>query len=51
MFEGVSESFWLNTAQVIKIQPGEKAQVLNRDMGMYPVFFRYGVERSRSWSI
>ena len=44
MFEGVSESFWLNTAQVIEIQPGEKAQILHRDMGNYPVFFRYGVD-------
>lgn len=44
MFEGVSETFWLNTAQVIEIQPGEKAQILHRDMGNYPVFFRYGAD-------
>lgn len=44
MFAGVSDTFWLNTAQVIEIQPGEKAQVLHRDMGNYPVFFRYGVD-------
>lgn len=44
MFAGVSDTFWLNTAQVIEIQPGEKAQMLHRDMGNYPVFFRYGVD-------
>ena len=27
---------------MIEIHPGEKAQVLHRDMGNYPVFFRYG---------
>jgi ectoine hydroxylase-related dioxygenase (phytanoyl-CoA dioxygenase family) len=42
LFAGVSESFWLNTCQVIEIHPGEKAQMLHRDMGNYPVFFRYG---------
>lgn len=42
MFADVSESFWLNTCQVIEIHPGEKAQMLHRDMGNYPVFFRYG---------
>lgn len=44
MFAGVSDTFWLNTAQVIEIQPGEKAQVLHRDMGNYPIFFRYGAD-------
>ena len=33
MFADVSESFWLNTCQVIEIHPGEKAQVLHQDMG------------------
>jgi ectoine hydroxylase-related dioxygenase (phytanoyl-CoA dioxygenase family) len=42
MFAGVSETFWLNTCQVIEIHPGEQAQMLHRDMGNYPVFFRYG---------
>lgn len=42
MFEGVCDTFWLNTCQVIEIHPGEKAQMLHRDMGNYPVFFRYG---------
>jgi ectoine hydroxylase-related dioxygenase (phytanoyl-CoA dioxygenase family) len=42
MFAGVAESFWLNTCQVIEIHPGEKAQILHRDMGNYPIFFRYG---------
>jgi ectoine hydroxylase-related dioxygenase (phytanoyl-CoA dioxygenase family) len=42
MFAGVSNSFWLNTAQVIEIHPGEKAQFLHRDMGNYPVFYKYG---------
>lgn len=44
MFAGVCDSFWLNTCQVIEIHPGEKAQMLHRDMGNYPVFFRYGPE-------
>lgn len=42
MFAGVSDTFWLNTCQVIEIHPGEQAQMLHRDMGNYPVFFRYG---------
>lgn len=42
MFAGVSESVWLNAEQAIEIHPGEKAQVLHRDMGNYPVFFRFG---------
>lgn len=42
MFAGVSDTFWLNTCQVIEIHPGEKAQVLHRDMGNYPIFYRYG---------
>lgn len=42
IFEGVSDTFWLNTAQVIEIHPGEQAQMLHRDMGNYPVFARYG---------
>jgi len=42
MFAGVSETFWLNTCQVIEIHPGEQTQMLHRDMGNYPVFFRYG---------
>lgn len=42
MFAGVCDTFWLNTCQAIEIQPGEKAQILHRDMGNYPVFFRYG---------
>lgn len=42
MFSGVSQTFWLNTCQVIEIHPGEQAQMLHRDMGNYPVFFRYG---------
>lgn len=42
IYEGVSDTFWLNTCQVIEIHPGEEAQVLHRDMGNYPVFYRYG---------
>lgn len=41
-FAGVCDSFWLSTTQVIEIYPGEKAQVLHRDMGNYPIFYRYG---------
>lgn len=42
MLKGVSDTFWLNTCQVIEIHPGEKAQMLHRDMGNYPLFYRYG---------
>ena len=42
MFAGVCETFWLNASQAIEIHPGETAQPLHRDMGNYPVFFRYG---------
>jgi ectoine hydroxylase-related dioxygenase (phytanoyl-CoA dioxygenase family) len=42
IYAGVSDTFWLNTCQVIEIHPGEEAQMLHRDMGNYPVFYRYG---------
>ncbi len=42
MFAGVSETAWLNAEQLVEIHPGEKAQILHRDMGNYPLFFRYG---------
>jgi ectoine hydroxylase-related dioxygenase (phytanoyl-CoA dioxygenase family) len=42
VFEGVSDAFWLQSSQAIEIHPGEKAQPLHRDMGNYPIFFRYG---------
>ena len=42
IYSGVSDAFWLNTCQVIEIHPGEKAQMLHRDMGNYPLFYRYG---------
>lgn len=42
MFADVSESVWLNAEQAIEIHPGEREQVLHRDMGNYPVFFRFG---------
>lgn len=42
VFKGVSESVWLNATQVIEIMPGEDAQPLHRDMGNYPVFYKYG---------
>lgn len=44
MYADVSETVWLNAEQLIEIHPGEKAQVLHRDMGNYPLFFRYGPE-------
>lgn len=42
MFRGVSDTLWLNASQIIEIHPGERAQMLHRDMANYPVFFRYG---------
>jgi ectoine hydroxylase-related dioxygenase (phytanoyl-CoA dioxygenase family) len=44
VFAGVSDSFWLQSSQAIEIQPGEQAQPLHRDMGNYPVFYRFGPE-------
>lgn len=38
MFKGVSDSFWVQATQAIEIMPGEKAQMLHRDVGNYPVF-------------
>ncbi len=42
MFKGVCETFWVQSTQVIEIMPGEKAQMLHRDMGNYPVFLGNG---------
>jgi len=41
-FRGVSDTLWLQSSQLIEIQPGEKAQFLHRDMGNYPVFNQFG---------
>lgn len=37
-----ADSYWLTTAQVIEIHPGQGAQVLHRDMENYPVFRSMG---------
>ncbi|MBJ7438007.1 MAG: phytanoyl-CoA dioxygenase family protein [Sphingopyxis sp.] len=42
VYAGVSDSFWLNTAQVIELMPGEDLQILHRDVGNYPVFATFG---------
>lgn len=42
MFKGVSDSFWVQATQAIEIMPGEKAQMLHRDVGNYPVFRESG---------
>lgn len=42
MFRDTCDTFWLTTAQVIEIHPGQTAQPLHRDQGNYPVFNRYG---------
>lgn len=39
-----ADSYWMNAAQVIQLQPGEKAQMLHRDLENYPVFRKYGPE-------
>ncbi|NGM78770.1 phytanoyl-CoA dioxygenase family protein [Burkholderia multivorans] len=39
-----SDSYWMNAAQVIQLQPGEKAQMLHRDLENYPIFRKYGRE-------
>jgi ectoine hydroxylase-related dioxygenase (phytanoyl-CoA dioxygenase family) len=37
-----SDSYWMNAAQVIELQPGEKAQFLHRDMENYPALRQFG---------
>ncbi|MEN3752382.1 phytanoyl-CoA dioxygenase family protein [Mangrovibacter yixingensis] len=44
IFKEVSDSYWLCTAQIMEVQPGEKAQILHRDLEVYPIFKRYGKE-------
>ncbi|MFM0172632.1 phytanoyl-CoA dioxygenase family protein [Paraburkholderia sediminicola] len=39
-----SDSYWMNAAQVIELQPGEKVQMLHRDLENYPIFRKYGAE-------
>ncbi|KAJ5979994.1 hypothetical protein N7481_007292 [Penicillium waksmanii] len=38
VFHQDSGTYWMGAAQVIQIGPGNKAQVLHRDQGQYPVF-------------
>ena len=38
----LSDSYWLNTTQIIEIGPGNVRQVLHRDMTNYPVFVPLG---------
>ncbi|KAK4891054.1 Verruculogen synthase [Elasticomyces elasticus] len=42
VFSKDSGTFWMNTAQVIEIGPGNKAQGLHRDNMQYPVFTGLG---------
>jgi len=37
-----SGTYWMNTAQVIEIGPGNKAQALHRDQVQYPIFTHVG---------
>lgn len=37
-FAKSKSQYWMNAAQAIEINPGNKAQVLHRDQVMYPVF-------------
>lgn len=37
-----SDAYWMNAAQIIEIQPGEKLQYLHRDLENYPVFRNLG---------
>jgi ectoine hydroxylase-related dioxygenase (phytanoyl-CoA dioxygenase family) len=34
----VADTYWLSAAQVIDILPGEKAQILHRELDVYPAF-------------
>lgn len=38
MLSPTSDSYWMTTAQVIQIHPGQTAQVLHRDTDNYPIF-------------
>ncbi|KAE8346979.1 hypothetical protein BDV24DRAFT_147116 [Aspergillus arachidicola] len=38
VFHEDSGTYWMGAAQVIQIGPGNKAQVLHRDQGQYPIF-------------
>lgn len=38
MLHPVADSYWMTTAQVIQIHPGQTAQVLHRDSDNYPIF-------------
>lgn len=42
MLAGVAESYWMTTAQVIELHPGQKAQTLHRDIDNYPFFNKLG---------
>ncbi|MGB8416819.1 phytanoyl-CoA dioxygenase family protein [Paraburkholderia sp.] len=42
MMLDTADSYWMNAAQIIELQPEEKAQLLHRDLENYPVFRRYG---------
>lgn len=42
MFRGVTDAFWVQATQAIEIMPGEKAQMLHRDVGNYPYFYSLG---------
>jgi ectoine hydroxylase-related dioxygenase (phytanoyl-CoA dioxygenase family) len=38
----LKEGYWLNTGQAMIVGPGEKEQVLHRDLGLWPLFVEGG---------
>jgi ectoine hydroxylase-related dioxygenase (phytanoyl-CoA dioxygenase family) len=38
----LKEGYWLNTGQAMIVGPGEKAQMLHRDLGLWPIFVEGG---------
>lgn len=38
------EGYWLNTGQAMIVGPGEKEQILHRDLGLWPLFVTGGAE-------
>jgi ectoine hydroxylase-related dioxygenase (phytanoyl-CoA dioxygenase family) len=38
----LKEGYWLNTGQAMIVGPGEKEQVLHRDLGLWPMFVEGG---------
>ena len=45
----LENGYWLNTGQAMIVGPGEKAQVLHRDLALWPAFVKGGRDAQRPW--